>query len=251
MDNPSQTLYSVSDMDNKITPIKKTRVSEEVFRRLYATIREGAFKPGDALPSERELSERFEVSRASVREALRTLSTLGMIQTSVGVGGGNFVKEVNIETIIGPFAEFLQSEQQTLEEVIEFRLVLETEIARIAAKRRDEEDLRKIRGALEEMETEVEDGRIGLRGDNNFHDHIAAATHNKVFTNMLSLAKVLLSRTREATLSVGGVPQQGLVDHWGIYRAIEEGDADKAADLMRSHITHAMANLQRFQEGQE
>jgi GntR family transcriptional regulator, transcriptional repressor for pyruvate dehydrogenase complex len=233
-------------MDNKITPIKKTRVSEEVFRQLYRMIREGVFKPGDSLPSERELSEQFQVSRASVREAIRTLSTMGMINTSVGVGGGNFIKEVTLETIILPFAQFLESEEQTLEEMIEFRLVLETEIARIAASKRNEDDLQRIQEAVEGMEQDVAGGEIGLQGDNDFHDRIAAATHNKVFVHMLSLAKTLLSRTREATLSLTGVPLQGLKDHWAIYKAIESGDPDKSADLMRSHISHAMSNFRKW-----
>jgi GntR family transcriptional regulator, transcriptional repressor for pyruvate dehydrogenase complex len=232
-------------MDKKINPIKKVRVSEEVFKQLYGMIRSGAFKPGDQLPSERELSEQFEVSRASVREALRALETMGMVRSSVGVGGGNFVKEITLETIIGPFADFLNSTEKSLLEMMEFRLVLETEIARLAAERRSEEDLIAIERSLTEMQKEIQTGGIGLSGDNLFHDAVAQATHNQVFVHMLSLAKKLLVKTREASLSVKGVPQMGLSHHAKIFEAISAGNPEAAAAAMREHLVEAMFNVRK------
>lgn len=234
-------------MDKKITPIKRMRVSEEVFRQLYAMINGGTFKPGDQLPSERELSERFEVSRTSVREALRTLETMGMIHSSVGVGGGNFVREVTIETIIGPFADFIHRSGQPLLEMMEFRIILETEIARLAAERRTAEDLQEIQKSIDDMQYEIDEGEIGLTGDNEFHEAVAKATHNQVFVHMLSLAKTLLVKTREASLSVKGVPKMGLGHHRQILSAIEAGMPDEAAQAMKTHLIEAMVNVQRSQ----
>lgn len=233
-------------MDKTITPIKKTRVSDEVFKQLYAMIRNGTYQTGDSLPNERVLSEQFQVSRASVREALRTLETMGMIESLVGVSGGNFVKKVDIETIISPFIDFIHSEQQTLLEIMEYRLVLETEIARIAAERRTDDDLIRIRKSLELMEQSVKEGGIGLLGDNTFHEEISRATHNQMFVHMLSVAKTLLSKTRETSLSLKGVPETGIKHHWAIFRAIEAGDPEKAANAMRNHLVVAQKNLSRI-----
>jgi GntR family transcriptional repressor for pyruvate dehydrogenase complex len=232
-------------MDQKITPIKKTRVSEEVFRQLSEMIRDGYFQPGDPLPNERALSEQFQVSRASVREALRTLQTMGLIESHVGVSGGNFVKQVNVRTLLSPFADFLDNERQTLQEIMEFRLVLETEISRIAASRRNSEDLDRIRESLDAMRDNVEEGGIGLEEDNVFHEDIARATHNEVFVHMLTMARTLLSKSRETTLSIKGVPQTGIRHHTRIFKALEEGNPDKAAEAMHQHLLEAQKNVAR------
>ncbi|MCD6397239.1 MAG: FadR family transcriptional regulator, partial [Spirochaetaceae bacterium] len=128
-------------MDNKIEPIKKRRLSEEVLRKLQSMIIDGTYKTGDQLPSERELSELFQVSRASVREALRVLGTLGFLDSRVGIGGGTFVKKISIDALLNPFSEILGNEKELIIEMFEFRRILETEIARLAALRRTEEDL--------------------------------------------------------------------------------------------------------------
>ena len=232
-------------MEQQIQPIKKTRVSEQVFKQLYAMIRSGAYLPGDQLPNERVLSERFQVSRASVREALITLQTMGLLESRVGVSGGNFVKALDIKTVMSPFADLLPNDKQALHDIMEFRVVLESEIARIAAVRRKDEDLERIRASLEAMIQDVESGGIGLQEDNTFHEDIARATHNEVFIQMLTMARTLLSRTRETTLSITGVPQIGIRHHRRILDALESGDADRAADAMRLHLVEAQKNVDR------
>ena len=234
-------------MENKITPIRKTRVSEEVFKQLYGMIKNQVYRPGDQLPAERELAEQFKVSRASIREAIRTLETMGLIESSVGVSGGNFIKEITLETVISPFASFLDTNKHLLLEMVEYRLVLETEIARLAAERRTDEDLEKIRTAIDEMKKEVEEGGIGLAGDNLFHEYVAGATHNQVFFHMQDLAKTLLEKTRESSLSVEGIPRKGIEHHIQIYNAIKAGDPSAAAEAMRIHISEAMINVQKHE----
>ena len=208
-------------------------------------IRDGTYSPGDQLPNERVLAEQFQVSRASIREALRTLQTMGLIESQVGVSGGNFVKALDIKTVISPFADFLHNGQKTLQDIMEYRVVLETEIARIAAVRRNSYDLERIRESLQAMKKNVEEGGIGLQEDNTFHEDIARATHNEVFIQMLTLARTLLSRTRETTLNIKGVPQTGIRHHGRILKALESGDADRAANAMRLHLIEAQKNVER------
>src|SRR6056297_817035 len=225
-------------------PIKRSRLSEQVLDRIKTAIKNGTYKPGDQLPNERDLAEQLQVSRASVREALRTLGNMGFIESHVGVNGGTYVKEITIDGIIDPVSDMLGSEHQVILEMLDFRLVIETEYARIAAEQRRTEDLEKIRASLEQMEQELDSGEIGLGGDNAFHEAIALATHNSVFLRMLLVSKGLLSRTRETTLSITGQPKMSLEDHWKIYRAIEAGNLDEAATQMRTHLVKAQKNAE-------
>ncbi|MCK5200954.1 MAG: FadR family transcriptional regulator, partial [Spirochaetales bacterium] len=148
-------------MDNKIEPIKKRRLSEEVLKKLQSMIIDGTYKTGDQLPSERELSELFQVSRASIREALRVLGTLGFLDSRVGVGGGTFVKKISIDALINPFSEILGNEKELIIEMLEFRRILETEIARLAALRRTEEDIARMESSLDLMREDIKNGGIG------------------------------------------------------------------------------------------
>ena len=230
--------------NGKMQPIKRSRLSEQVLDRIKTAIKNGTYKPGDQLPNERDLAEQLQVSRASVREALRTLGNMGFIESYVGVNGGTYVKEITIDGIIDPVSEMLGSEHHIILEMLDFRLVIETEYARIAAEQRRPEDLAKIRESLSLMEQEIEQKEIGLGGDNAFHEAIALATHNSVFLKMLQVSKGLLSRTRETTLSIKGQPTMSLEDHWKIYRAIEAGDADNAALQMCAHLKKAQKNAE-------
>jgi len=230
--------------NGKMEPIKRSRLSEQVLDQIKKAIKDGVYKTGDQLPNERDLAEQLEVSRASVREALRTLGNMGFIESRVGVNGGTYVKEMTIDNIMDPFSEMLGNEHQIILEMIDFRLVIETEYARIAAEFRTEKDLLLIRENLELMQQEVEQNKIGLDGDNGFHDAIAMATHNSVFLKMLQVSKSLLSRTRETTLSIKGQPRLSLEDHWKVFRAIEAGDPEEAATQMRVHLMKAQQNAE-------
>src|SRR5688500_20220251 len=101
--------------------IKKTRIHEEVFSQIHELIREGRFKAGDQLPSERELAETFKVSRTSVREALRALESQGLVVSRTGTG--NFVADLPVESLIGPLARLLIDEKTALDDVFEMRKI--------------------------------------------------------------------------------------------------------------------------------
>ena len=229
-------------MDNKIEPIKKCRLSEEVLKKLQSMIIDGTYKTGDQLPSERELSELFQVSRASIREALRVLGTLGFLDSRVGVGGGTFVKKISIDALINPFSEILGNEKELIIEMLEFRRILETEIARLAALRRTEEDIARMESSIDLMREDIKNGGIGIEGDTAFHDALAAACKNSVFEKMLLMAKGLLVKTRQTTLKLKGQPEKGLEDHIKIFNAVKKGNSELSLKLMMEHIEKAQAD---------
>src|SRR6267142_105801 len=117
----------------ELGPIKSTRIYEEIVRQVKQLIAEGRFKSGDRLPPERELAEKFVVSRTSVREALRALESLGLID--IRPGEGTFVREVSIDALVGPLALLMTSQREAIGELFEARRVLEPAIAALAASR--------------------------------------------------------------------------------------------------------------------
>ncbi len=120
--------------------IERKKISAQVLDQLKEMIKEGKFPPNESMPSENELAKRFGVSRAPVREALSVLSASGIIESRQG--GRSFVKEVNMADMLGSLAiEYIPVEQ--VFELLEMRMVMETQAAAIAALRRDEDDLKK------------------------------------------------------------------------------------------------------------
>ena len=117
----------------EIEPVKSTRIYEEIVRQIKAMIAEGRLKSGDQLPPERDLAEKFLVSRTSVREALRALESLGLIE--IRPGEGTFVREVSVESLIQPLALVMASQREAMSELFEARRLLEPLIAGLAATR--------------------------------------------------------------------------------------------------------------------
>src|SRR3972149_6591401 len=113
--------------------IRKTRIYEEVVSQIHELIREGKFKAGDQLPSERELAETFKVSRTSVREALRALETQGLIVSRTGMG--NFIAALPVESLVAPLVKLLIEEKTALADIFEMRKLIEPHIAALAAER--------------------------------------------------------------------------------------------------------------------
>src|SRR5256712_213293 len=123
----------------EVAPIKSTRIYEEIVRQVKQMIAEGRLKSGDRLPPERDLAEKFVVSRSSVREALRALESLGLVE--IRAGEGTFVREVSVESLIEPLALMMVSPREAIAERSEARHLLEPRIAALAARRRtDEQD---------------------------------------------------------------------------------------------------------------
>lgn len=231
------TIYPRNVMENLIEPVKKIRVYETVINQLQSLMIEGKLKPGDKLPSERDLAEMMNVSRPSVREALRTLEVMGYLESKVGLNGGSFIKEITIETIISPFSLLLLKNKNYITDLLEIRLVLEIEVSRLAALRRTEEDLVNLQEAIDLMAKEVAEGKSGINGDNKFHRMLAQATHNDVLEKFVALCGNLLEIEREQHLNeIEGEPQNAISGHRKLFDAIQARDEEKAQHQMRTHL---------------
>lgn len=224
-----------------LVPLVKTRLYEEIVKQIMDRIKSGELKPGDRLPTERDLALQLNVSRTAIREALRSLEIIGVIDSKVG--SGTFIKEMSLDTLMDSFASVLSKNERLIIELIEVRLLLEVEIAKLAARRIDENKIRTIEKSLVLMENEIEEGGLGIKGDNAFHNELANAADNLAMTSILNLCGELLDTTRKAALKALGDPMIGLEHHRAIFEAVRAGNEEVAGRLMKDHLEMAYNNL--------
>jgi GntR family transcriptional repressor for pyruvate dehydrogenase complex len=217
-----------------VAPIKSTRIYEEIVRQVKAMIAEGRLKGGDRLPPERDLAEKFVVSRTSVREALRALESLGLVE--IRPGEGTFVREASVEALIEPLALLMVSQREAIGELFEARRLLEPSLAALAATRATPEEIQEMERILEEQAKEVMSGRTGLQQDAAFHAAIGAAAHNRAITRIAHGIMDLLTQSREDSLNTPGRPTRSHEDHRRILAAIAGRDADAARRAMLDHL---------------
>ena len=217
-----------------LAPIKSTRIYEEIVRQVKAMIAEGRLKAGDRLPPERDLAEKFVVSRTSVREALRALESLGLVE--IRPGEGTFVRQVSIDALVEPLALLMVSQREGIGELFEARRLLEPSLAALAATRATPEEIQEMERILEEQAKEIGAGRTGLAQDAQFHSAIGAAAHNRAITRIAHAIMDLLTQSREESLNTPGRPTRSHEDHRRVLAAISRRDADGARKAMQDHI---------------
>ena len=132
--------------------VKSNKISEHIIEQIRKTIFEGELKPGDKLPSEKELTKNFKVSKATLREAMRSLEVLGFLEIKKGVSGGAFVTEVDMKTARDSFINFLHFKNLSLDNLTEVRLILESHVAETVAQTITDEDLNRLKKLIEESE---------------------------------------------------------------------------------------------------
>ncbi|MBG9444009.1 FadR/GntR family transcriptional regulator [Cytobacillus firmus] len=205
----------------------------------------GNLKPGERLPSERELAVQFNVSRTTIREALRTLELNGLID--IRQGGGSYVKVSDIQSSKEEIITAVKAENPLVYEMLELRRALEAESSFLAAKRATPADLEKLRIAVNQMALSKQDPELGLKADLDFHIRIAEATHNSIFIELIHTLKGHMEETIRATQNHRFKDlsryEDTIEEHKEIYLAIASGNGDKAKELMEGHITKIRAEL--------
>jgi GntR family transcriptional repressor for pyruvate dehydrogenase complex len=227
--------------------LQHKRIYEEVVEMIVQRIRSGALAVGQKLPPERVLAEEMGVSRTSLREALRSLESMGYIYSVTG--GGNYVNSVSIGHVLSPLAAMVAQDKKLATDIIDVRLHLETHMAVLAARNATKQQLSQIYSAIINMQSEVEKGGNGIQGDNQFHQEIAKASQNKAFAIIVELIGELLAESRKATLDIPGQPVKSIEDHILIFEAIRDRDEKRAGEAMLNHLQKAQANLEEKMQG--
>ncbi len=215
-------------------PVKKTRVYEEIVAKVKDMLENGRLKSGDQLPGERELSEVFQVSRSSVREALRTLETQGHLESRQG--DGTYIASKSVESLVNPLASVIFSEKDSQMELFEMRRLIEPQLAYLAAERATQEEIAMMEQALVLQEEAIARGETGTDVDRSFHYIMAKATKNRVLLRLTDSMRDLLAESRDKYLQVEGRPGKSISRHRQVLDAIKAGDGELAAQVMLEHV---------------
>src|ERR1700737_4230370 len=206
-----------------ISPVRRMRVPEEIVDQVRGLIASGDLRPGDQLPSERELAERFRESRASIREALTALQVLGLLERS-RTGGGLAARGNHVWFTIAPLSSYLATRSHIIEQ-IEVRRMIEPEMGRLAADRASVEDIALMEQCLRDMEAMIDAGGTGSEADAAFHATIAGSTDNELLTRIVQLIGDAIREQREALQTPEGA-RASLAEHHEILEAIRRGDGE-------------------------
>ena len=213
--------------------IRRDKVYEGVAKQIERLILK-KLRPGDKLPSERELAETLEVSRSSIRDAIRSLELMGLVEPRQGAG--TIVREISSESLVNPLANALKRKEELIGELLDFRKMLEPQLAARAATRASPDAISEMEVILERQEEKLHQGESGVVEDSEFHYAIALAAGNSVVLKVLDTLMDLLRDSRERSLQVEGRPQKSLAGHRRIFGAIKRRDAEAAKVAMRRHI---------------
>ena len=227
-------------------PVARRNTYQLVAEAIARAIAEGRLRPGDRLPSERDLSQTYSVGRSSTREAIRVLESQGLVQAD-GRGGflvmdyGNLLRQA-LGLLVG-------LERVEISDLFEVRKTLEIETAGLAAVRRSALDLEAISAHLAEMEAGLDDpGRYNF-ADIGFHIDLASATGNLLTVRLMDAIRDAMSKTFAVAFHLPGNPELSLEEHRGISAAVVARDPDLARVRMRSHLERVEAETSGVQSG--
>ena len=233
---------------DRIAPLAQNKsASQRVGERLRELVASGNLAPGDKLPSENELSRALQVSRPVVREALRGLSMMGIVESRRG--GGCFVTDLKPSRLMEPFSFYLTLQSSGLDEIFRARSVIDTALAHDAAGRADGDQIRRLR-QMAELGPSLAGDAIGFRVmDAEFHDLIAEAAGNAFLRRMSQSLYELAIDLRRRASEAPGVLDQSAQDHHAIAAAIVASDGAAAAAAMAAHVEHIRRTTHAAAEG--
>ena len=218
----------------RFKPVRQLRVSEAVIEQLKESILTGHFKPGEKLPSERDLSEQFQVSRVAIREALRTLGNSGFITTRQGSTGGAYVTDLTFEYLVNAFLDLFLSDKISIPELHYVRLFIEPEVARLAALNITPEYSQRLMEALEIEELPIASLSVDVDRKQKVHFILAEMCGNRFFE---ALMRSLLKLTKKVIEAVN--PDPDYVHPTGMHRSVVEavvaGNVEAASEAMKKH----------------
>ena len=230
--------------------IRTSRLYEQIVQQIEQSILKGALKPGDQLPAERELAQRFGVSRTAVREAVKALREKGLVEAYSG--RGTFITDGTSQVIrqsLDLMARIGQQEGSV--HLSELRQMLEPQIAVLAAARIEEQLLATMREAVVVMDRSLHDPDAYIEADLDFHLALAEAVGNPLILSLLDSIVGLLREQRRRIFDVDGGPERGQFHHKRILEAIEQRDPEKTSAAMRDHLQQVREDSQGLLAGKK
>ncbi|MCF8062580.1 MAG: FadR family transcriptional regulator [Deltaproteobacteria bacterium] len=229
----------------KISPKK---ISDEIIEQFMGLLGRGELKPGDSLPSERELADLIGVSRAPLREALNALQAMGFVE--IQPRSKIIVKSMTDKALMDPLSVFITEDIDKLFELLEMRRAMESWSAYLAAERATQEDIAKLQAIVKKDQANLKRGKDDAKTDADFHVTIAAMTHNTIFSHLMASCYHLIWNTqrvsRDRMFLKRGNRESIAEQHWKIFEAIRTKDPQKAGREAANHIDFVESELREM-----
>lgn len=238
------TGFGINDMG--FTPVKQNRIAVEIVNQLKAAILSGRFMPGERLPTERELTGQFKVSRVVVREAVRELEITGLVKILQGPTGGAYVTDLSFDRLHSAFLDLFLYNKLSVAELIRTRVLIECEIARLAAAHVDPGFAQRLRQALDAEQADTLSHAEYVSNRLKVHHILAEMAGNRL---LQAVATALFRLTSEVILEVK--PPKKVIhrteEHAEVIGAVMDGDPAAAASAMQRHLEKMGKRLVRLE----
>lgn len=227
-------------------PIKNTSISKKVIEQIQDMISKGTLQKGDRLPSERQMSETLEISRSSVREAIKELEIMGLIESRPG--DGNFVKDNFEDILYEPFSTMFLIKESSPKEILELREIIEKGNVALAASRITDDELSELNEILTISESSIDENQL-VELDVKFHYKIAQGSQNFLLQSILnaisSLIESSIQDTRKNILIEEVHKTNIILQHRAIFKALESRNSGEAEAAMKTHLEYVNCQMEK------
>lgn len=231
-------------MERAFRPVVKETLSDRLARRIRKLIQTGEYREGDRLPAIMEMARRFGVGHPAVREALKKLETLGVVE--IRHGSGVYVRRSH-EVLMLPTPDFVGTvTRKLLLDLVQTRIPIEIHSVRRAARNASDEDLREMRRLLTDAGQNLDDDDVLNRVNMAFHRKIASASGNTVLAQLLDVLQELFTDEQRLILSIFGSREKDHDEHLQILNALEDRDEELCDERMRTHLQGVEAAVERW-----
>lgn len=221
--------------------LPRNALSEDIVSKLLALLKEKKLQPGDRLPSERELAERLQVSRPSLREALRALSIMHVVE--IRQGSGTYISSLEPKRLVEHLDFVFALADSTYLSLFEARKVVEVGICGLAAQRITDEDITRLEGCLEKSLLGLSDAELYFQADVELHEIITEAAASPILSRIMASISHLSLASRKRTSVLPGIAQRVIADHRAIIQALKQHDPEAARQAMYQHLTYVEQRL--------
>lgn len=234
-------------------PIREKRTFERISAKIKGLILDGVLRPGDRLPSETELARQFDVSRQTIREALRILELTGFITVQKGGSGGPLIEDTLINSISNLYLDAFQMEKFTVEELTTVRCDIEAAMVNHVIDEADESDLAALEANITEANQKLANNQPAIHENIEFHNILAKASKNNVYSvvvNSITAAiRDLMTRLIDEPRRLANAPSRlAVASHEVILEAIRKRDKQRAVELMEHHLREVGERLKNLLE---
>ncbi len=230
-----------------VEPVKKAGLTEILVARILGLVTAGNLKAGDHLPSERSLAESFQVSRPTVREAVRALAVLGVLE--IRHGGGIVVSQLSAADLLKPLTFFLTLQNTEVDKLYEARQLIEGDIAARAAKNASADDVAVLEALIGDQEAALENPERYREVDTAFHRRLAELADNEFLSRTAQSLNILGLEFRKIASETPSVIERSIKDHKAIVKALKGKDAEGARKAMTAHMQNVLRSTRQSMKG--